>query len=290
MNKTRKIWIGIGAFMLAGGAGSSPLPADAGADQEAQPTETKAHDGMSTDLRRRILAQALTIGQGGEGGEGGEGGINIETAAKNPVEYGVALQVIAAHYYAGLAAYEGKEQEAGAQMFAHGLSEIFVAMEEVFKTLGVTDLGGKLEAAVAAAAEKKPVAEVKRKANAVFAALAAAEKKAPKSKAPAQAVRARIAAEMVDRAAAQYAVVQKDPNLEAYLDGLGFAMAARVQAKDALPYLKKTDPKKAAALQRALVLAEQAYPGIKRPEKPKVSAGDLQSAASAAKLAVSSLP
>ena len=33
---------------------------------------------------------------------------------------------------------QGKEQEAGAQMFAHGLSEIYVAMEEVFKTLGVT--------------------------------------------------------------------------------------------------------------------------------------------------------
>src|SRR5690606_10958086 len=107
------------------------------------------------------------------------------------------------------------------------LSEIYVAMEDVFKTLGVAGLGGKLEAAVAAASEKKPVGEVKRKADAVFAALAAAETKAPKSNLPAQAVRARIAAELVDRAAAQYAVVQKDSNLEAYLDGLGFAMAAR---------------------------------------------------------------
>ena len=45
-------------------------------------------------------------------------------------------------------------------MFAHGLSEVYVAMEDVFKKRGVTDLGAKLEAAVAAAAENKPVAEV----------------------------------------------------------------------------------------------------------------------------------
>jgi hypothetical protein len=174
-------------------------------------------------------------------------------------------------------------------MFAHGLSEIYVAMEEVFKTLGVTDLGAKLEAAVAAAADKKPVAEVTRKADAVFAALAAAEKKAPKTKQPAQAVRAQIAAELIDRAAAQYVVIQKDDNLEAYLDGLGFAMTARAEAKTALPYLKKIDPRKEAALRNAVTLGGQAYPGIERPQKPKVSVAELQSAASAAKLAVSNL-
>ena len=131
---------------------------------------------------------------------------------------------------------------------------------------------------------------MKRKANAVFAALAAAQQKAPKSKLPGQAVRAKIAAELVDRAAAQYVAIQKDDSLEAYLDGLGFAIAARAEAKDALPYLKKIDPRKEAALRKAVALGGEAYPGIKRPEKPKVSVADLQSAASAAKLAVSNLP
>jgi hypothetical protein len=162
-------------------------------------------------------------------------------------------------------------------------------MEEVFKTLGVTGLGAKLEAAVAAAAEKKPVAEVTKKANAVFAALAEADKKAPKSKLPALAVRAKIAAELADRAAAQYVVIQKDDNLEAYLDGLGFAMAARAEARAALPYLKKIDPRKEAALRKAVALGDQAYPGVKRPQTSKVSVAELQSAASAAKLAVSGL-
>jgi hypothetical protein len=83
--------------------------------------------------------------------------------------------------------------------------------------------------------------------------------------------------------------VQKDNNLEAYLDGLGFAIAARMQAKGALPWLKTRDPKKEASLRRALSLAEQAYPGINRPADAKVKVADLQVSASAAKLAVSDL-
>ena len=297
MKKSRKIWVGVGAFILAG-SGASSLPATAlpgGSQNDASVTsafgvrDPAVATGM---IHRQHFAQAVG-GEGGEGGEGGgeggEAGINVENAAKDPVEYGVALQVIAAHYHAGLAAYEGKEQEAGAQMFAHGLSEVYFEMEDVFKKLGVTDLGKKLEATVSAANEKKPAADVKRRVNAVLAALAAAEKVAPKSSASAQAVKAHVAAELIDRAAAQFSVVQKDSNLEAYLDGLGFAMAARDQASTVLPWLHKLDAKKERAFQRALALTGQAFPGIKRPEKSKVTEADLLSAASGAKLAVSGL-
>ncbi|MGE3993076.1 hypothetical protein [Pseudorhodoplanes sp.] len=287
--KNRKIWIGVGAFFLAGSGG--PFPVAASDVQAVSDVQAAAPEARHTDLHARLMAQAAaTFGQAGEGGEGGEAGIDAEAAATDPVQYGVALQVIAAHFHAGLAAYEGKEQEAGAQMFAHGLSEVYVAMEDVFKKLGVRDLGPKLEAAVAAAVEKKPVADVKRKAKAVFSALAAAERKGPTSKASAQAVQAKVAAELLDRAAAQYAVVQKDQNLEAYLDGLGFAIAARKQAKSASRYLKGVDSKKEAALRQAVTLAGQAYPGINRPAQPRVSLTELQSSASAARLAVSNLP
>lgn len=298
MKKSRKIWVGVGAFILAGSGASqlpaSPLSTASQNDSSVTSVDARRDQTVAGGVPYRPhFAQAFTTGAGGEGGEGGgeggEAGINVENAAKDPVEYGVALQVIAAHYHAGLAAYEGKEQEAGAQMFAHGLSEVYFEMEDVFKKLGVTDLGKKLEAAVSAANEKKPVAEVKRKVNDVLAGLAAAEKVAPKSSASVQAVKAHVAAELIDRAAAQFAVVQKDNNLEAYLDGLGFAVAARDQAKTVLPWLRRIDAKKEKAFQQALTLASQAYPGIKRPAKSKVSEGALLSAASAAKLAVSGL-
>lgn len=285
MKKSRKIWIGVGAFVLAGGSAAS-LPAKSLPGDAASVSAPRAQDDAASSTRQPHWQQ---FAQGGEGGEGGEAGINVENAATDPVEYIVALQVIAAHYHAGLAAYQGKEQEAGAQMFAHGLSEIYFEMEDIFKKFGITDLGEKLEAAVAAANDKKPAAEVKKRVDAVLASLAAAEKAAPKSSASREAVTAHVTAELIDRAAAQFAVVQKDTNLEAYLDGLGFAMAARDQAKSILPWLKKQDPAKEKTFSQALALVAEAYPGIKRPAKPKVTESALLSAASRTKLAASSL-
>lgn len=289
-----KLWFGVGAFVFAGSDASAlPPEQQASANPRMLPAAEKTHVYLDSYSRSALrLAQAFTVGAGGEAGEGGEGGeagINVDAADKDPVEYGIALQVIAAHFHAGLAAYEGSEKEAGAQMFAHGLSEVYVEMEDIFKRRGVTDLGKKLEAAVEAASANKSVKEVRRKVRDVYAALRKAETAAPKSALTAQAVKAQVAAEMVERAAAQYAVIQKDQNLEAYLDGLGFAIAARAQAKDILPWLRKVDPQKEKALKNALSLAEKAYPGIKRPASSKVQLPDLLAAASGAKLAVSGL-
>jgi hypothetical protein len=293
MASRNKLWFGLGAFVLAGNDASALPPESHVSDTVGQPVAEKtksAFDNHSRSVSR--LAQAWTLGAGGEAGEGGEGGeagINVEAAGKDPVEYGIALQVIAAHYHAGLAAYEGGEKEAGAQMFAHGLSEVYVEMEDVFKRLGVKDLGQKLEVAVEVATANKPVSEVRRRVKDVYAALNVAEKAAPKSSLSAQAARAQVAAEMVERAAAQYAVVQTDKNLEPYLDGLGFAIAARSQAKGILPWLRKIDPEKEKALSKAVTLANAAYPGVKRPASPKVAVPELLAAASGAKLAVSGL-
>jgi hypothetical protein len=84
-------------------------------------------------------------------------------------------------------------------------------------------------------------------------------------------------------------VIQKDQTLEPYLDGLGFTISARNQAKEVLPWLRKKDGEKEKVLSKALALAADAYPGINRPAAPKVSVADLLAAASGAKLAVSNL-
>jgi hypothetical protein len=236
-----------------------------------------------------ILAQSQGgEGEGGEGGEGGEAGINVAATENDPVEYNIALQVIAAHYYAGLAAYEAKHVEEGAQMFAHGLAEVYVAMEEVFKKRGIEDLGKKLEAAVEAGTEKKPAKLVRARVKDVLDALAKAEKAAPKSSATPQAVKAKVMANMLRRASAQYEVALKDKaNLESYLDGLGFAVAAQKEAEKVLPWLRKTDKKKAQTVEAAIKLSKAAYPGIKG--AGKVDADKFLAAASAAEFALAAL-
>ena len=196
------------------------------------------------------------------------------------------LQVIVAHYDAGLAAYAGGEREAGAQMFAHGLSEIYAAMEELFKKLGVATLGEKLEAAVAIAAENKPLKDVRKHVEDVRLALQDAGRRGPQPTSQ-ENMQAYLVGELIERAAAQYTIIQKDNTLEPYLDGLGFAIAARREAAPALKSLRQTNKPAAAAIEKALGLLQRVYPGIKRPKKEAVSESELLVAASRARLAVS---
>lgn len=277
--KTGKIWLGVGVAVVAGAtpaARADDLLSTAASVQVSQAIRAASF----------VLAQN-TQGQGGEN-ETGEGGIDAEAADKDPVKYGIALQVIAAHYRAGLAAYEAGETTAGTQMFAHGHVEVYATMEDVFKKRGVNDLGAKIEAAIAAANSKAPPADVRKAVDDVYAALARAETAGPKSALSSRAVKAQVIADMLDRAAAQYVLAQKkDATLETYLDGLGFALAAQTQAAAVLPEIEKVNPDAAKAIRAALDLAAQAFPGLRR--GAAVDASRFLAAASGARIASAKL-
>lgn len=278
--KTTKIWLGVGAAVVAG------VSSAAQADRLDLLNSTSVSSPATQSI---VVAQAIR-GEGGENesGESGEGGVDAAAADKDLVKYGIALQVIAAHYYAGLAAYEAGEKTAGTQMFAHGFAEVYAEMEEVFKKRGVNDLGAKIEAAIATANKNAPASEVRKIVEAVQAALATAEKAGPKSALSPLAVKAQVVADLVDRAAAQYVLtLKKNSTLETYLDGLGFALAARTEAAKILPELEKTNAAAAKAIRAALDLASSAYPGIKR--GAPVETGKFLAAASNARIAAANL-
>ena len=285
MNRS-KIWVGIGAFVLTGAGTSATVPAapEVGLDRAADAQAETAP--APRPVHHWVFAQAKP---GGEGGEGGEAGIDPEAADRDPVAYGVALEVIAAHYYAGLAAYESGQKEAGAEMFAHGHSEVYAAMADVFEKRGVRTLGEKLEKAVATASGAASVKAVRKDVAAVLAALEEASKSGPASPGDPVATKAKVMAEMLDRAAAQYALAVKGKEYEPYLDGYGFLASARAGGKDVLPWLKKKNAKQAADFQAALALGAKAYPGIKRPRRPAVDPGKFLAAASAVKFDASRL-
>ncbi|HRF07252.1 MAG TPA: hypothetical protein PL193_01205 [Xanthobacteraceae bacterium] len=282
--KTTKIWLGVGVAVIAGANATVPAVAADASENAAFGKTLRSDTALSSSFQ---LAQN-TKGQGGEN-ETGEGGVDAAAADKDPVKYGIALQVIAAHYYAGLAAYEAGETQAGTELFAHGFSEVYAELEEVFKKRGVKDLGAKIEAAIAAANKKAPAAEVKQAVDAVLSELTNAEKAAPKSSLSRLSVRAQILADTLDRAAAQYVLAAKqDATLETYLDGLGFSLAAQAQSRTVLPEVEKIDPAVAKTLREALALVASAYPGLKR--NAAAQAAPLLAAASTARIAVSRLP
>jgi hypothetical protein len=134
-------------------------------------------------------------------------------------------------------------------------------------------------------AKTSTLEDVRRAVRAVEVALVEAERGAPTSLIDPNAIRARIAAEILDRAAAQYETASSEKELEPYLEGYGFLLAARAEARRIAPWLRARDSQAADALQAALELGNKAYPGVKRPPT-LIPSSAFVSAASAAKLAM----
>jgi hypothetical protein len=100
---------------------------------------------------------------------------------------------------------------------------------------------------------------------------------------PGLQVRARVLADMIDRAALQYAAARKSEELGPYLDGYGFYMAAKARAGDDLSGIAAKDPEAADAAKEALAALAEAYPTALRPDD-LADAGPVLGKASAAKL------
>lgn len=269
--RSTKLWLGLGAFALVQ-AGNAP---DVGAQQP----------GVALTTAPPVVAQ------GGEGGEGGEGGVSAERAATDPAAFLTALDVVAAHYLAGRGAYGAGQPQAAAELFAHPIAEVYADMEPVFEARGVMPFRAVMERASELALARAAGAEVVAAADTVLAALALAEARAPAPGATA-AVQARVAADLVDRAALQNAAALREPaKLEPYLDGYGLFLATQARAEKALPALEAIGRRDVAERMRAaLTTLAQAFPGPTRPlGSASVNAGALLAEATRLRILVGAL-
>lgn len=278
--KTRRLWTSLtvaGALVPASGALAAPDLPDTVTGIAA------AHDPATPSLL--ILAQGGEGGEGGEGDEGGEAGFDASKAATDPTVYLVGLDVMRAHYIAGLASYATGDTLAGTEMFAHARSEAYVDLEPALTTLGVPEFDDLMQKTGDLALSKAPVAEVNAAANAVFAALDAAEAKAP-GKVTIE-IKTAVFADLLDRAALQYAKALRDTSGDAYLDGYGFLEAAKARSAKILAHLDAGQPVAAAAAREALAALSAAYPSIKKPDDGAVKPGASLVATSKFRLALS---
>lgn len=260
----RKIWLGLGAFGIAG----------AGATLLARLAPARAAEAKP---------------EGGEGGEGGEMGVDPAKAATDPVVFLSALDVIAAHYLAGRDAYASGATQAAAEMFAHPISEVYVDLEAVFAKRGVKPFQARMQKASELALAKAPKPRIDKAVDAVLAALKVAGTKAPRDKRRPATVQAQVIADMIDRASLQYGTAAKSKELEPYLDGYGFYRAAARRADAALPGIAKAGMDTAEATKAALALLARAYPGGARPDPLPAAPGELLVAASKVKLAAEAM-
>lgn len=218
--------------------------------------------------------------------KGGEANVDTRRAGDDPVVFLTALDVMAAQYHAGIAAYLAGDHGTAAEMFAHPLSRVYRELRRANWKLGVTDFRKEMEQASALALANAPDAEVKAAANAVFSAIAKAATKAPKSARSAHEVQSAVLGDMLNRAALQYQRAMLSQDYEPYLDGFGYFAAARERARELAPKLSAEHAEAHAAVNEALAVLADAYSGIRRPAAAAVPAGDVLAVVSKALLAL----
>ncbi len=275
IRKKARLWTGVSTAVLLGAAACGP--AEDEAQQSAERDQTPAQDmpapssepesgtASAPDPAPRPApgGDGEGAGEGGEaGGEGGEFGVDPDQARQDPVAYWTALEVIRAHYLAGKEAYAAGQTEVAGELFAHPVTEVYVDLEPVFIERGVEPFEQLMLQAADRVLLGAPQDEVEAAADAVLAAVAEAGTKAPESDASAAAVEGAILADIIERAALQYQFILSGVAGAAYVDGYGYALAAKTRAETGLPVIEAASADAAEAFTQALDLLDRAYPSV----------------------------
>lgn len=249
---------GVAALVL-GLAACSPAGEGEG-EGEGAPAETSDH------MNEGEGESGAAGGEGEEGAGGGEFGIDPGMARTDPVVYLTALEVMRAHYLAGIAAFDEGLRAVGAEMFTHPISEIYVDLEPVLAELGAPDFYDSLLTASQAPYNGSSDEVVRASVDTVLNAIDAAEEFTPQSEQSDAQIQSRVVANMIQRGALQYAFAQSsdEPN-GPYLDGYGYYWSAQTifdRHRDAIMAL---DSAMAAALSDALAAQAEAYASVTAP-------------------------
>ena len=278
IRKTPRFLAGVSAIAMLGaaGCGSEDNAASNGAGEDE--AATSAED---------FAAQAGE-GEGEGSGEpsGGEMGIDPVAAERDPVVYFTALEVMRAHYLAGIDAIEAGQRSAGAEMFAHPISEIYIDLQPALEALGVDPFIDELTMASRLPYQGASRDEIAASVEDVLSAIDAAEEAAPSAEDMAQ-VRALVLSDLVERAALQYeyAVSENAPE-GAYLDGYGFYKTAERWLEAHRGEIASSSSEIAGAADEAVAKLAEAFPAVTRPEERPIEPSQAASASQTLKTAI----
>jgi hypothetical protein len=239
VRKTSLLWTASLAAIAAGGL-SACERAQTGAEPSAssQSVETAA-----------VPAPEIN-GEGGEAGEsGGEFGIDAALAERDPVIFLSAIEVMRAHYLAGLAALGAGERAAASEMFSHPVSEIYIDFEPALEARGGVVMLEEMNRAAVLHFQGASADEIRAAVAVVLDHLDANEAVAPVGDMTRAQVDALVLIDLGQRAALQYAFIQGDGAAgEAWLDAYGFNAAAQAYADTRLSAIGAENAPLAASL------------------------------------------
>ncbi|MDO9412334.1 MAG: hypothetical protein Q7T81_07140 [Pseudolabrys sp.] len=295
MKKKTKIWLGVGAFVVAGG--STAIPAWSTADARALPDFSDASTRCAPAAPANyVFAQAAAphgaghpAAQGGEGGEGGEGGA---TNLPPDLTFYRTIALIRGHLLIGDELVSQKQWVAAYPHFMHPTEELYDLIKDTVKDYNVKPFDKALKSlaqAVKAKDSKKYAASLK----AVQAALASADAGVkPKQAANWDSFSFAAALEALKVATAEYTAAFKDGKLVnpvEYQDARGFIFHADAMIAAVAPGLEKKNADALKKIRADIADLKLAFPTAMPPKAPIKDAATVSSTVSRIELAAGPL-
>lgn len=244
---------------------------------KAAPELTKSSGvDVETDTSEKAVPALIVSSEGGEG----EGGVAVDRAAADPVVFRSALAITEAHVIAGRDAFAAGETAAGAEMFAHPVSEVLFDVGPYLEQRGVENFDQMLLDASVACFDGESPEQIADRTTVIIETLRAAAKKAPENGLTEAEIQAGVAADQIDRAATMYDIAIGSEAYEPYLDGYGFYIAAANAYELEKAAIRSSLPETAEEIERALTLLGTAYPTAARPDTLRGNPAALTAAAS----------
>jgi hypothetical protein len=290
MRTKRKIWLGVGAFVVVGTSA-----AGSGATLAAEAPSGVSISGMASDAAVRSAGRSggTVIAQhadhGGEAGEGGEKGV-----ANLPPElaFAVRIALLRGHLLAGDELVKQQQWNAALPHFLHPTEEIYGDIKDQLADYKVPPFEASLKALSNVVKAKKGGSDYAKALKSVDDALAAADAgmRAKQANWPGFVVEAAV--EALKAAAGEYQqaiVAGRIAKPVEYQDARGFIWQADRMIESVATDLQTKDAAALAAMRTGLVELKKAFPSAMPPRTPVKDPGALLSDVSRVELAAGKL-
>ena len=294
MKKKTKIWLGVGAFVVAGGGAT--IPPWNTADARALPDFADAsYRCAPATPANYVFAQAAPHGaghpaaQGGEGGEGGEGG-----ASNLPPDLAFArtIALIRGHLLIGDELVSQKQWVAAYPHFMHPTEELYDLIKDTVKDYKTPPFDRALKS-LSRAVKAKDAKQYAKSLKDVQKALAAADAGLkPKQAATWDSFTFATALEAMKVATSEYTAAFKDGKLAnpvEYQDARGFIFHADNMISSVAAGLQKKDAEAFKKIRAEVSDLKLAFPTAMPPKAPVKDAATVSSDVSRIELAASPL-
>ena len=291
MKTKRKIWLGVGAFVVAGAGATGAGPLTGG-----QVPDLSASTGVVTDTAIPRTAGFVVAQHGdhaeksGEGGEeGGEKGI-----ANLPPELAFATRIalLRGHLLVGDELVKQQQWNAALPHFLHPGEEIYADIKDQLIGYNVPPFENELKALAGAVKAKKGGADYAKALKSVNDALAAADAGMRAKQTDWAAFVVGAAVETVKAAAGEYqqAIVGgRIAKPVEYQDARGFIFYAERLIESVAPDLEKKDAAALRAVRAGFAELKKAFPAPMPPRAPVKEHGALLADVSRVELAAGKL-